>query len=572
MKVKNLNPVERHVEKAVLAVAALGSLYLVWSTYSNPVQVDENVNVTASEVEPKITAAVQSLQAKMRDAREKQRFPAVPQDPNSGYWVRQFEDNMKSPFPARQLAAVPRFGPLNVEATPGKRPGGGEEGVDKIQIATPDVPAPIGLTVTSHRAVVVIEPPKVPGANPAVQPATAQLRSATWVRGEATFPMDSLVASIRGVGKPTGEVIPVSLQRITFADVEVERDELGADGWKNKWTRVKTNPAEGVDVGTMDISSMGPQQRQETLNALDQLFVRLTNPAFYPEYIPPAPEPRPQPIPVRNRPGEMFPEDPVEGGWEEGRSRPVVRQPVRPPPRQPVRQPVRQPDPPEEEGWDERAMAEEGFINEGGIGLPGRTVQNQTLESAKQQATIPVAFYDDTVQPGKTYRYRMRVKLYNPLFGLELPLKDPKAKNQPYIYSPWVEMPKSQPVEIEPDMYYFLTRGGFGGTFDEVSVRIFKWQDGKWNRRDESLAPGAAVGSVRNELDGNPVDYRVGQTVVDIVKNGDNTRVVFMDDDGSFVVRDLNTDMASSKRAQLDALMRPKPAAAMPPGAVNSPL
>jgi hypothetical protein len=59
---------------------------------------------------------------------------------------------------------------------------------------------------------------------------------------------------------------------------------------------------------------------------------------------------------------------------------------------------------------------------------------------------------DFTVQPGKTYEYRLQVKMANPNFGRK-DVSNPTFAQEPFIVSEWFQLPA--PVHVEPDLFYY---------------------------------------------------------------------------------------------------------------------
>ena len=73
---------------------------------------------------------------------------------------------------------------------------------------------------------------------------------------------------------------------------------------------------------------------------------------------------------------------------------------------------------------------------------------------SKRDEPLLVWAFDDTTQPGKTYRYQMRVGLFNPVAGTDqLVERDMNKKDQVILWSPPSEV--TQPVEIPKMIYLF---------------------------------------------------------------------------------------------------------------------
>ena len=101
-------------------------------------------------------------------------------------------------------------------------------------------------------------------------------------------------------------------------------------------------------------------------------------------------------------------------------------------------------------------------------GLAGRAAAQLVThpENDKKQA---VWFHDDSVEPGKTYRYRMRVKLWNRYLGRIKPLAEPEGAKQAVLVGDW-SIP-SEPVTVTPATYFFAA--GEKGSGEKSSATGF---------------------------------------------------------------------------------------------------
>lgn len=123
---------------------------------------------------------------------------------------------------------------------------------------------------------------------------------------------------------------------------------------------------------------------------------------------------------------------------------------------------------------------------------------------------------DLTVEPGKTYRYRMRVRIINPLFRRSEPPEEQRKKHfdQFLVEGAWSDWTK--PVAVPRKFYYFFTGAGVGPT--QATVEVWKFFDGKWRSAEFRLKPGDAVGETR-VADRIDVEFSTGASVVDVFKN-----------------------------------------------------
>lgn len=79
-------------------------------------------------------------------------------------------------------------------------------------------------------------------------------------------------------------------------------------------------------------------------------------------------------------------------------------------------------------------------------------------------------FNDDTVEPGKTYRYRTRVKLWNRYVGQGRLMKDRAQATQAVISGEWSE--PTPEVWVAPDTVFFVKSASFDKP--EIRVEVYK--------------------------------------------------------------------------------------------------
>ncbi|HEX2974005.1 MAG TPA: hypothetical protein VHP11_16860 [Tepidisphaeraceae bacterium] len=177
---------------------------------------------------------------------------------------------------------------------------------------------------------------------------------------------------------------------------------------------------------------------------------------------------------------------------------------------------------------------------------PGDGAQNGQL------VEFDVWAHDETVEPGKTYRYRVRLTVRNPLYkmtdavtdaALAQPIELPTDANKGW--SEW-----TKPIEVRPRVQMFLAGGAPGK--DSVRFDIYRWQNGKVNKTAQSVAvsPGDMVGGVEKA---SGIDFNTGWTVVDIRQVGNSDwRVTLVDDNGMQKVRQLKADTSDGNRKELE--------------------
>jgi hypothetical protein len=158
--------------------------------------------------------------------------------------------------------------------------------------------------------------------------------------------------------------------------------------------------------------------------------------------------------------------------------------------------------------------------------------------------------HDETVEPGKTYRYKMRMRVKNPVYRTNM-AKDPALAN--YLELPidkdksWSEW--SKPIEVKPRVQIFLA-GGAAGNNSLVRFDAFLYKNGKVNKPAQAIAvtPGDMVGGP----DKSGLDYTTGFTVVDIRTVGNDCRVTLVDENGAQKVRYFKADSSDPSRKELE--------------------
>ncbi|MFT3787267.1 MAG: hypothetical protein QM770_14035 [Tepidisphaeraceae bacterium] len=185
-----------------------------------------------------------------------------------------------------------------------------------------------------------------------------------------------------------------------------------------------------------------------------------------------------------------------------------------------------------------------------------------------QQTTAYGWCYDETVKPGEIYRYRVRYYFVNPL-RLQQPAAGnagAAAKLPEYAIIGEDKNAWSDPIEVAPVTHFFVA-APVGGTNQQVRVSIFRWQDGKLHKTQQTLSPGDPIGTVSKD---DNIDYRTGWTVADVRRDnvGGEGYALVMASDGRTDRRAESTDKTNQTRIRLELEMaNPQPA----PGDPNNP-
>lgn len=132
--------------------------------------------------------------------------------------------------------------------------------------------------------------------------------------------------------------------------------------------------------------------------------------------------------------------------------------------------------------------------------------------------------HDDTVVPGKTYRYRIRVGVFNPLAGTDSFFEDSLDYQDKVIL--WSGFSETASLEIPARLYFFPT--GIQDTTSSVQIEVAKYEMGYWYSSNFLVRQGETIGKPKEQTPTNEeitkgliipsqVDYTTGAFMVDLV-------------------------------------------------------
>lgn len=601
MKVKNVNPLERHVEKIILAVAAAASAYLVYASISAPVTVEKGGKLLGvSEIAPQIKNEVEVLKAKGDLNQNRKLDTRVPD------FVAGVESQNKSPVDSVLLAALPRIGPVQVQPSASR----GDPGTESIRIATPLIPAPKNIKAVAARGQVYDRPANSLPATPDSPPdaGSDSIQDLSWVKVTADYPTSQLLLALAGNNLDSSRRLPESLQRPHFVEVVVERQEQNAEGrWPSDWKPVpqikwQKLALETVNSNKANLANRGddPQFVNATLKLIDDSYKDILWPVFYDQPDAAAlaaatPEVRnktaaeleqeardkdrlealrrqntttPPRTSIRTPPGMVPPPGMGSSGGARSTT-PATRTPFVAPPVTPAATPTSANPFPPNIVMPPGMAPPPGFVMPPGMVLPpgmgtgqpndGSSVEPNAPPEAKStdellaQYETAVWFYDETVKPDHKYRYRMAMRIYNPLFHLQLPLADSTKFNAPWLTSGWTTMDLKDAVQINASQNLFVLRGfaepGAG------NVKIYQWERGRYYGIDETVVPGVQVGHKDSQ---NNVDFKTGYTVVKVTTDArtGETEVVLLAPSGELIIKNSLLDQDDPGRQDIENKMR----------------
>jgi hypothetical protein len=210
-----------------------------------------------------------------------------------------------------------------------------------------------------------------------------------------------------------------------------------------------------------------------------------------------------------------------------------------------------------------------GEFGEFGPGAPAPRRDDAALNILGTE-TVDLWASDLGVEPGKTYRYRMRVTVVNVLFRKPgLPEAQQKANENKFLVdSAWSDWGK--PVAIEKVQHFFVMSASPQPEPGQATFENWKFYNGQWYRAEFSVHPGDPIGGKAMAADPTgqkvEVDFATGGYLVDIDFNyivrarlGNlprKTQVVMYIMDGQLMQRRVDLDKDDPMRRQLQDKMR----------------
>jgi len=110
---------------------------------------------------------------------------------------------------------------------------------------------------------------------------------------------------------------------------------------------------------------------------------------------------------------------------------------------------------------------------------------------AKRDEPLLFWVFDDTTEPGNTYRYRVRLGLFNPVAGSnQFVERDMDKKDQVILWSRFSE--ETEPVEIPRRIYLFAK--SVQDRTKTATVEVARYALGYWRTENFDVKPGEAIG------------------------------------------------------------------------------
>lgn len=548
MKLKGINPFEQHVDKAVIGVsgaAFLGVLTMQFLTQPNAVQIGTGDKLPPEQAFDPAEKAATSLVAQMNSE-----SPQLPEVPAQVDFSKVMNDRL-----AAGIAPRPQIKPLGTSIA--FAAGAATQPIPTdLVLGELALPAPVDVVAATHRAAIdPIDKVGVPGLAallPAAQPydkATVSIQG----KFDGTLLKQALETDPDGPGPQSALPLGWWRDAVEIVAVDVERERLMSDGSWGETTTVPVAPGRVNLAPTWEQVKTAEQATQAALTARTE-SQRVLRPSFYriiagPKWVEPATavamaekgadqtkidrmkaeekklgteiEALKAQIAAMPKEDPNAKKDPNEGrsgggaaagggGGRRGGAMGGGGRAAPPPPRGGNAEDPNKPKP----RWllEEQLRGKEGrrkiIISQ--LKAAGVDVQQTTPEGTPAQAALVepplmdnqnVKFWahDLGVQPGETYRYRVRLIVNNPVFGRGLFLKDEQKPMAASALTRTAWSAWSDRVEVDPDQAFFVTGASpagdpsLGQGTAKATAEVFKFYYGAYRRAAVGLEPGDAI-------------------------------------------------------------------------------
>ncbi len=142
-----------------------------------------------------------------------------------------------------------------------------------------------------------------------------------------------------------------------------------------------------------------------------------------------------------------------------------------------------------------RQLADLGWRAPSADGTSVPEWQQITIQPFLDEEALRSWMHDLAVEPGRTYRYRTRYVINNPVFGrgASLSADQQSMAASPTLTSGWSEW--SEPVSVPFNEYFFVTSASEGDALGgaRASVEVFRFYYGYWRRGTATVEPGDTI-------------------------------------------------------------------------------
>lgn len=517
-KKRTMNPVEAHVEKISIAIALIVIIVVVMNILK-----PAGVEIGGRELPPS-QAAQQS--AEIADGfRQQMEQPRTdiplppPYQPRAGLFAQ------NQPLPPAEVDNIP--------LTPVYLPNG-PQSQDQRTYIIPPMPQLSQPDISLTQAVAVVTA-SGDAQNDPDQRRNQQSVDVDFVSVEVTFPYDQIrndfAANFTGARVET----PLELAMPLVAGVQLQRSVLMPDG---SWSEFQ-------DVAILDRGEPEPLNLPSIneINLLAQSLydLELENRYYNLSNNPQQQQQIIQPIPYTMDGDDWLPpsqQAELDEQQREERRTAGANQPQQPQPRQPAGLPAGGPGP-------GAPMIDPMMGPMGPMVGPQQPNQRTSTASSRSRTNrnipninwntveqLTIWAHDGNVQLGATYRYRIRLGIFNPIAGHNWLTEQQSDLEEERIL--WTQWAQPEYYVRVPERTAFFPRTANVDT-NTLSVDVYRNQNGMWYQQTFVVTPGEAIGTIarvpatgstrrttRDRDDREPeelidVDFRTFATLVDIV-------------------------------------------------------
>ena len=155
----------------------------------------------------------------------------------------------------------------------------------------------------------------------------------------------------------------------------------------------------------------------------------------------------------------------------------------------------------------------------------------ETTDIAKMREPLAFWAHDDTVEPGRSYRYRIRLGVFNPIAGTDqVREQDRLQKNNVILWSNFSD--ETETVKIPAKLYFFPHR--IREAAEIVWVKVCRYALGYWYSEDFRVKQGEVIGKVEvvksEDVDVESVEQKEKKVNITIPETVDySTGAIYVD-------------------------------------------
>jgi hypothetical protein len=210
-------------------------------------------------------------------------------------------------------------------------------------------------------------------------------------------------------------------------------------------------------------------------------------------------------------------------------------------PRPPGMPPGSIPRPPGPEGSPTLPPNPSGEQQPNAAALLGKVPTTAFDPTAWKDGPIIAFAHDETVEPEKTYHYRMRYVMLNPIYGQPNAVANPALAQVFRWESKWSDW--TTPYAVPPSVSFFVISKIANGA-QTVQFEVFHYAKGALHSKVFTVSPGDMIGTNEND-----VDLATGYTLVDIRRDAKGVGyALVMAPDGHLVRHDIADTATESYR------------------------